>query len=178
MDLRPRLRGGLVSTILAALGAALMTGSVLAARSASVADLTLSAVDYAHADQTSTGTLSLTVTDTGSPADGWNVTISSSAFAYAGTNNGSSIAAANFRIEAANGPTVVSGQAIDPTGGPKVPTSGATGTLEVARKVLQADAGFGVGTYEQELGVALTIPGQSRAGTYTATLSVTIAAGP
>ncbi|GAB4335081.1 MAG: hypothetical protein Kow0010_22400 [Dehalococcoidia bacterium] len=147
-----------------------------ALRTASIADFTLPAVSYSHNDQTSTGELTLTVSDDG--VDGWNVTVQASSFVYSGPNGGTDIPAANFSITAANEPTVVSGQAVDPTGGPQVPASGATGALDVPRKVLHADAGYGQGTYEQRLDVSLTIPGMARAGTYTSTLTVTISAGP
>lgn len=147
-------------------------------RSASVADATLTAVNYSHSQQTQTGTLALTADDSTGTGAGWNVTIQSGAFVYSGANNGTSIPAANFSITTANAPTAIAGQAVDATNGPKVPTTGATGTLDSARKVLQANAEYGLGTYTQNLDVSLTIPAQSRAGTYTATLTVTISAGP
>lgn len=160
------------------LGVATATPALAAPPAASVADLTLPAVTYAHGIQTTTGTMTLTAEDTSGTGAGWNVTVQSSAFAYSGVNGGSPIPAANFAITAAGAPTLVSGQAVDATGGPKVPPTNATGTLDVARKTLQAEAGFGQGTYAQTLDVSLTVPAQSRAGTYAATLTVTIAAGP
>lgn len=119
----------------------------------------------------------LTATDS-EPGAGWSVTILSSAFAYTGPHGGTSIPAANLSITDARGPVVVSGQAIDAGGGPKVPPSGATGTLDVARKTIQADVGYGGGTYTQELAVSFIVPADSRAGTYTAILTVTASAGP
>lgn len=151
--------------------------AVQAAITASVADLALPAVTSMHVAQTSAGTMTLSVTDS-APGAGWNVTILSSAFAYSGANSGTSIPAANLSITEARAPVLVSGQAIDPAGGPKVPSSGATGTLDVARKTIQADVGYGGGTYTQDLGVSLVVPADSRAGTYTASLTVTTAAGP
>ncbi|GAB4336848.1 MAG: hypothetical protein Kow0010_24800 [Dehalococcoidia bacterium] len=146
-------------------------------RTATVADATLAAVNYSHSDQSNAGTLTLTVDDSSGTGDGWNVTIQSSNFVYTGVNNGTDIPAANFSITAANAPVLVAGQAIDATNGPKVSAS-PTGSLDVARKVIEANAGYGQGTYTQVLDVSLTVPGGSRAGTYTATLTVTIAAGP
>lgn len=146
--------------------------------SASIADLTLPAVGYSHDVQVVTGTLSLSAEDTSGTGAGWNVTVQSSALAYSGVNGGSPIPAANLAVTTAGAPTLVSGQAIDPSGGPKVPSTNATGTLDVARKTIQADAGFGQGSYVQTLNVSLSVPAQSRAGTYTATLTVTIATGP
>jgi len=155
-----------------------------AALSASVGDLTFSPVTYSHDAQTVTGTLTLTARDTGSclllicSNNGWHVTVQSSNFAYSGPNLGSAIPAANFAISAARAPTRVSGDAISAQGGPRVPPGNATGTLDVARETLEAASGYGLGEYRQALDVSLVVPGQARAGTYRATLTVTIAAGP
>jgi hypothetical protein len=147
-------------------------------RAASVADLSLTALSYSHSSQNNTGTLVLTADDSSGTGQGWNVTMQSSAFVYSGPNNGADIPAANFSITTANPPTTNNGQAIDATNGPKVPSSGAIGSLDVARKVLQANASYGQGNYNQSLAVRLTIPDYSRAGTYTGTLTATISAGP
>ena len=164
----------LVVSVVALLAA---PSAVQAALTASVADLNLPAVTSSHVAQTNTGTMTLSVSDS-APGAGWNVTILSSAFAYSGPNGGSSIPAMNLSITAAGSPALVSGQAIDPIGGPKVPPSGTTGTLDVARKTIQAEAGYGGGTYTQDLAVSLVVPADSRAGTYTASLTVTVSAGP
>lgn len=162
--------------------------SVWAALSASTEDLALPMGPYSHEDQVATGTLSLTATDTGTLLGtvnaGWNVTIQSSSFAYSGPNSGTPIPAANLAVTTAHPPTRESGQAISPTGGPR--TTNATGPLDTPRKTLQADGPsgtvvltyYGIGTYRQLIDVSLTVPGQARAGTYTATLTVTISAGP
>lgn len=163
--------------------------AVLGALSASVADLTFGQITYSHAQQVQTGTLTLTATDTGTAGlglvnAGWNVTLLSSAFAYSGPNAGTPIPAGNLSITTAGSPARISGQAISPTGGPR--TTNVTGALNVARKTLQADGPtgttlltyYGIGTYTQPIGVSLTVPGQTRAGTYSATLTVTISAGP
>ena len=155
-----------------------------AALSASIADLTMAQLPYSHAPQTSAGTLSLTVTDTGScilficSNDGWHVTVQASDFSYSGPNLGTAIPAANLSITQANPPTRLSGQAISPQGGPRVPASNATGTLDTPRETLEADDDFGLGSYRQLIDVTLVVPGQSRAGTYRSTLTVTISSGP
>ena len=174
IDRRP-FRSGLILAIAASV---LLVGSAQAARSASVANVTLSATTFLHAQQTTAGTMTLTATDTGPVPLGWNVTIQASAFVYSGLNNGANIPAANFSLTSAAAPVFVSGQAIDPTNGPKVPAASPLGPLDVARKVLQANLLYGVGTYTQALGVSLTIPAQARTGTYTSTLTTTIASGP
>lgn len=190
MQSTPALRRTTTSLVLSILLTALVAMPVLGAdnsvtqavtagtRSASVADATLTAVNYSHSAQTNTGSLTLTADDSTGSGAGWNVTILSSSFAYSGTNGGTAIPAANFSITTANAPTATAGQAIDPTGGPKVPATGSTGTLDVARKTIQANAGFGQGTYTQALDVSLSIPAQARAGTYTGTLTVSITSGP
>ena len=163
--------------------------AVFAALSASTADLTLGPIAYSHAQQVSGGSLTLSATDTGVAGlgvtnSGWNVTLLSSDFAYSGPNSGSPIPASNLAVVTAHPPVRISGQAISAVGGPR--TTNVTGALDVARKTLQADGPtgvivltyYGIGTFSQAIDVSLTVPGQSRAGTYTATLTVTISAGP
>lgn len=156
-------------------------------RTASVANLTLGAVNYSHSAQTSAGSMTLSADDSTGTGNGWNVTIQSSAFAYTGTNGGINIAASNFSLTSAAEPVATAGQAVDTdtdgTGtdianGPMVPSTSPVGTLDAARKTVHANAGYGQGTYTQGLGVSLTIPAQSRAGTYTGTLTTTISAAP
>lgn len=147
-------------------------------RSASVADVTLTAVNYAHSAQAQTGTMTLTADDSSGSGAGWNVTIQSSDFVYSGANSGTDIPAANFALTAAAAPAMTAGEAVDATNGPKVPATSPVGTLDSARKVVQAEVGYGEGTYTQSLDVELSIPAQSRAGTYTGTLTTTIAAAP
>lgn len=147
-------------------------------RTASVANLALADVAYSHSAQTQTGTMTLTADDSSGSGAGWNVTILSSAFVYSGANSGTNIPAANFSLTSAAAPVMTAGQAVDATNGPKVPTVSPVGTLDTARKTVQANAGYGLGTYTQALGVSLSIPAQSRAGTYTGTLTTTIAAAP
>jgi len=175
------VKAGIVPSIL--LGGALVVifaARALALGPASVSDLTLTSKTYSHSSQTSTGSLTLTATDPSAISLGWNVTIQSSAFVYSGSFSGTNIPAANLSLTSAADPVVVSGQAIDTlgVGGPKVPAVSPLGTLDIARKTLQAVALFGKGTYTQALGVSLNIPGQSIAGTYTGTLTTTISSGP
>lgn len=172
---------------LAALAAVPVT--VLAALSASTADLAFAPLTYSHTQQVSSGILTLTATDTGTGGfgltnGGWNVTILASSFAYSGPHDASAIPAANLTVTAAHPPSRVSGQDISPIGGPR--TTGQTGALDVARKVLQADEStgavirtyYGIGTYQQAIDVSLVVPPQAAPGTYTSTLTVTMSTGP
>jgi hypothetical protein len=169
------LARGLVAGLMLA---ALAPERVSAALSASVANLTLPPVTFSHDPQVSAGTMTLTATDTALVGLGWNVTIEASAFVYSGPNNGTDIAASSFALTSAANPVHVSGQAIDATNGPKIPAASPLGTLDVPRKVLQANALYGVGEYTQALDVSLIIPAQARAGTYTTSLTTTISVGP
>lgn len=171
-------RSALRGIVVGLAGVMLAAGSAFAALSASVATLTLPAVTFANTSQASSGTMTLTATDTTIIGLGWNVTIQAAAFIYSGPNNGTNIPASSFALTSAAAPVQVSGQAIDATNGPKVPATSPLGTLDAARKVLQSNMLYGVGTYTQALGVTLTIPAQARAGTYTTSLTTTIAVGP
>jgi hypothetical protein len=146
--------------------------------SASVADATMTSSVVQHSAHTTAGTMILTVDDSTGSGDGWNVTISTSPFVYSGTNGGTNIPAANFVLTSAATPVMTSGQGVDGTGGPKVPASSPLLDLGTARKVIQANVGFGQGTYTQSLGVSLLIPADSRAGAYTGTLTTTSASAP
>lgn len=148
-------------------------------RTASIADLTLAAITYSHSAQASAGTMVLTADDSSGSGAGWNVTVQSSDFVYSGANSGSDIPAANFSVTSASTATSTAGEPVDVLGGPKVPLAfSAPATLDSARKTLQAEVGFGEGTYTQNLGVSLSVPAQSRVGTYTGTMTVTISSGP
>lgn len=162
-----------------ALAADSVTQAVTAGtRTASVANLALTGKAYSHVAQASAGTMTLTADDSSGTDAGWNVTILTSAFAGSGGAAGKSIAAVNFSTTSAAAPSATAGQAVDVTNGPMVPTISPVGTLDTARKTVQANVGFGKGTYTQALGVSLNIPAQSLAGTYTGTLTTTIAAAP
>ena len=150
---------------------------ILATTTASIANLTLAAVTVTHGSQSRPGTLVLTASDT--VGLGWKVTVQSSAMKYSGTfgtTPANDIPAANLSLGTPAAPTRTSGQAIDPTNGPKAVGTG--GVLSSAIKVINANSGFGVGTYGQNLPLTVVIPANPRQGTYTATLTVTITVGP
>ena len=150
------------------------------ALTASIADLNMAAVAYSHTQQAQSGTMVLTVDDsTGSDA-GWNVTVQASDFIFDDVvANGADIPASGFTLQSAGQPVVSVGQAVDPSNGPMVPVTSPDGlSLDAARKVVQANAGYGKGEYTQDLGVELQIPAQALAGTYTSTLTVTESSAP
>lgn len=142
---------------------------------ATIADVNLGSVAYSHSNQSLSGTMVLTVDDARGSDIGWTYTTQSSAFARTG---GGSIAATNFALSSAATPVATAGEAVSTTGGPRVPSVSPVGTLDTARKTIEAANTFGSGTYTQNLGVSLTVPGQSLAGTYTGTMTMTASAGP
>lgn len=175
------------------LAGVLLAGGVLpasAALSAGLGALTLPSVVTSHSVQTVTGRAVLTATDTSpyTPPNGptpgagtglgWHVSVQASALVYSGPNQGVNIPAGNLAIVSVEAPVASSGQPVDPVNGPKVPQASPTGSLDGARTVLHADALYGAGVYTQGINLSLTIPADTRAGTYTSIITTTIIAGP
>jgi hypothetical protein len=149
--------------------------------SASVANLSFPSVGYQNAAHDVTGTMILTADDSRDTSAGWSTTVQGSAFVYTGAAGGSNIPAANFALTSADQPTALAGQPVSlvASTGPQIPIEGIVfGSLASPLKTIRATAAYGNGTYSQNLGVTLTIPAQSKQGTYTGTLTTTISATP
>src|SRR4051794_12219654 len=95
---------GVVAPAFAATTSTVTTTVVGGLRTASIPNATLGSVNYAHADQTVSGTLNLTADDSSGTNLGWNVTVVSSSFAYTGTFGGVAIPASNFALTNAADP--------------------------------------------------------------------------
>lgn len=141
---------------------------------ASVQDMTLTDKDFATVAQDSLGNLNLSAVENGCDAKGWKVTIQASAWAKDG--GGTAIPANAFSLTQTNTPQWVSGQQIDQNNGPKLVNE--LGTLDQSRKVLNANPGYGVGSYTQVLGVKLVIPAVTLPGTYKTTITTTMTTAP
>lgn len=141
---------------------------------ATIADMALAPVSYSEASQDSPGTITITAAETGCAGQGWNVTVQSSDWVR--QDGVSTIPASAFSLTQAESPDPLSGQGIDAIGGPRQVNN--IGTLNQSRKVLQANPGFGLGSYSQVLGVKLTIPGTALPGTYRSVVTTTITTGP
>lgn len=141
---------------------------------ATIADMTLQPVTYTAGVQESPGTITLTAAELGCAGQGWNVTVQASEWAR--ENGGPAISANAFALTQVANPAAVSGQGINALGGPKLVNN--VGTLNLSRKVLQANAGYGLGSYSQVLGVKLTIPATALPGTYKAVVTTTISTSP
>jgi hypothetical protein len=147
---------------------------------ASVSDLSFPSVVYRNEAHDVTGTMVVTADDSRGTGAGWSVTVQGSAFVFAGAAGGTDIPASAFALTSAEQPTWVAGQAVSLTAanGPQIPPTIVYGSLASPIKTIRATAAYGAGTYNQDLAVTLTIPGQSYVGTYTGTLTTTISATP
>jgi hypothetical protein len=168
-----------LATIIPAFAAGTVTqvincGASANSLAASIADMSLTAVNFSTVAQDSQGNLTLSATENGCAAKGWNVTIQASEWVKDG--GGTAIPDTAFALTQVANPTVVSGQGIDNNGGPKPDNS--IGVLNQSRKVLHANQGYGLGSYAQNLGVKLTIPAVTLPGTYKTTVTTTITTGP
>ncbi|MEJ7839676.1 MAG: WxL domain-containing protein [Thermomicrobiales bacterium] len=138
--------------------------------SASVEDADLTTIAYSNVAGSTSGTLALTVDDSRGIGTGWSVSISSSDFIYDDTSPiGLDIPNTGFNTTGFGTLVVNAGQAAP------APSVGAGGTFSSDVTILSAVDASGSGNYTQAFGVSLDIPAQSQAGTYLATLTVTIA---
>ena len=130
--------------------------------------------------------MTVTADDSSGTGAGWHVTEQVSALAYNGTNGGTAIPAANFSVTSVGAVTMTAGQTVDTTGTDAAPTgpqsgnitSGVSGTLDSPVTVLVAGASYGQGTYTLPVNVNLTVPANSRVGSYAGTLTTTITSAP
>ena len=144
----------------------------------SITSASLAPASYSPVEQQSQGYLSYTIDAATGASEGWSVTVQSSDLVYSGQHGGSDIPAANLAISSANQPSYLSGDPIDPSNGPFAPFGGATGSLDQPRTVLVANQDYGHGSYAQELDLVFTIPGDSKVGEYSGSITFTTVAGP
>lgn len=159
-----------------------VTGVVATGALTAVIDVVqdLGKVAYSVDDQQMSGELQLTVDDaTGfeNANSGWHVTIEASDFDCSCGDDLQNIKASNFILTDIAQPELIFGQQVDQKFGP-LALDPAAFSLETARKINTAEAGYGNGRYSQDLGVELTVPGMSRPATYTSLVTITYAAAP
>lgn len=140
--------------------------------------VSLAPASYSAEQQNSPGQLGFTINAENGTAPGWSVSVQAGDLVYSGENGGTNIPATNLAVSTANAPGYVSGGPIDPGNGPFAPAGGATGSLDQPRTVLVSNAGYGDGTYTQNLDLTLTIPGGASPGNYSGTITFTVATGP
>jgi hypothetical protein len=129
-------------------------------------DVAFPAVDASHSDVAATDqATSVEVNDLSATDAGWAVTIVSSDLAGP---SGTSIPAADVSVDSFGDLTPISGVS---TG----ITTGSTGSIGSAVTLLSAPVTDGVGDYTQAFDLGMVVPADSLAGSYSGTLTVTIA---
>lgn len=146
-------------------------GTNSGALTAYIDDGSLTTMPFSLEAQTGTGTLDLHVKDLSGSYDGWNVRVSASNFERDG-GNADPIASSRFAYTGHGSVRAVQGSAEN------LQFSDQNGTFDRQLKVLRADKGWGTGEYIMPMNVQLAIPAAQPAGTYTSTMTVTIATGP
>ncbi|WP_104198565.1 WxL domain-containing protein [Cryobacterium sp. Y29] len=152
-----------------------MAAIVAGPRTASLSALELPTVQYSHEAQFVQGVATVSVNDLSGSKTGWSVTQQASDLTWRsitdGPANGVDLSAANLVIEARASVVAVAGQDwhVSPLIG---------GSLDEAVTVMAAPQGRGSGEYTAPLRFRLAIPAQAPVGTYSGTLTTTLAVAP
>jgi len=161
--------GGLAAALLAAAGFAVSA----AALSITTAAITFSDVNLNGMDQTVNGSTSAWRVDAAGESGGWNLTVSSTDF---DNGSGKTIAVANFEIRLMDSSIAwVSGDSVN------LPVSTQTTFVSLSGsplKIASAAVSEGDGVYDMTPDFRLTIPAETFAGAYGATVTVSITTGP
>ena len=128
---------------------------------------TISAVTLGGAEQVAQGSLGdITITDNRGSGAGWSVTLATSDFT---ANTTQTIPAANLSVEPGS-VTVLTGKSDGVTAGAvKSPTAAGDPLV-----IMNAGESKGMGRYKISPVIKLTIPSETLAGEYTATITVTV----
>ena len=119
-----------------------------------------------------------TVEDARGTQAGWNLGFNIGQFTTSGTP-ARTIPVAGFNMSITSGNiTLVFGQAIDATGGPKSLYTSNYNVQATEIKFVTAGDGYGAGKYNMSTEHALSVPAAAYAGTYTATLTATLNTAP
>ncbi len=128
---------------------------------------------YSFTEQTTTGTVTIAVTDTRGTNAGWGVNIAGGAF----TGSAGSFAATNLGL-VPGAPQAISG-ACGVTTSASGQTAGAIASISSSpSRIWTANSGSGAGCFQLPVSATLSIPGETLIGEYTARITVSIAAAP
>jgi len=128
-------------------------------------------------DQTANYTPALSVTDTRTSSTGWNLQVTSTQFSAAGGKTLPTTASAVTGVTSACNAGSTCGTL--PTNNVTYPFTVPAGAgPPTAVKLYNAASGTGSGIVTVTPTVQVTVPGNSSAGSYTSTLTVTVASGP
>ena len=163
---------GAASALVVALIAAVALAPPASALTITTASITFPPATLDGANQTLNGSTSAWRADANGETSGWNVTVASSGF---DNGVGNTIPVSNFDIRLLDASiVVVSGD----TNGP-VSTQTTFGSLSgTARKIASAPVAAGDGIYDLTPDFRLLVPAETYTGNYTATVTITISAGP
>jgi hypothetical protein len=159
-----------------AVGAALAAVTLLvmeaAALTINTAAISFPDVNLDGDPHTVDGSTSAWRADAAGETGGWNVTVSSTDF---DNGSGKTIAVSNFQIRLLDANiTWVSGDVNKPTS----TQTTFTALSGAALKIASAASGEGNGVYDMTPDFRLTVPAETYAGNYTATVTVDISVGP
>ncbi len=135
-----------------------------------VAGLPEMGVEASFVDQAAAGVLTYRVAAEG--CGGWSVSVAAGPFSYEGPSSVGAQDALSLTLVSAGEPSVLNG----PSGGVAAVAEG--GDLGTERTVLTAAQGSGAGTYEQQLGVSVVLPGSAPVGAYHTTITITASSAP
>ena len=163
--------------ILTLVSALAFSAGALATFSVSIGTAPSFSVTLDGADQAPTYTVPLTVTNTGGTANGgWNLTITSTQFATGGGPTFPTTASVVTGVAVA---TCSGGGCNQPVNAITYPVSvPAASTAPVAVKFFNAATNSGKGTVTVTPTVSVAVPGNSFAGTYSSTLTISLVSGP
>jgi hypothetical protein len=158
-------------------GALAVSASALAALSLTIGTAPSFSVTLTGADQAPSYSVDLTVSNTGGTKNsGWNLTITSTEFA---TGGGATFPTTASTITGVAVGTCSGVQCSQPVNSITYPLSVPAGsTPPAAVKVFNAAVNSGSGTVTVTPTVSVAVPGNSFAGTYTSTLTVSAVSGP
>ena len=158
------------------MGLALIAGIGLAsgagALTINTAAITFTGVTLNGLDQSVSGSTSAWRADASGESGGWNVTVSSTDFSDGGSE---SISVSNLDIR------LLDSNIVRVSGSTSLPASAQTTFTALSGtplKIASAASGDGDGVYDMTPEFQLTVPGETAAGNFTATVTVSIVVGP
>jgi hypothetical protein len=128
-------------------------------------------------DQTPTYTLPLTVEDLRGTGAGWNTTITSTQFTTGG-ENAHTLSPTASSITAVTNACAEGGSCTDPTNAINYQLTVPAGAEAAAVKFFNAAAETGMGVFDNTPTVAVSLPADTFAGTYTSTITLASVSGP
>jgi hypothetical protein len=128
-------------------------------------------------DQTPTYTLPLTIEDLRGSGAGWNATITSTQFTTGGETP-NTLSASASSITGVTNVCAEGSSCTDPTNAVGYPLTVPAGAGAEAVKFFNAAEGTGMGVFSNTPTVAVSIPADTYAGTYTSTITLASVSGP